>query len=95
MNIYPVLKPSEIEEAKTRMSEIRFDCVVKLFDFVQIDIESGIFGQTLKPLPPQWFALTEKLSLEFIEYSDEYAIGLAVKQAWLKLKEHIKQYENK
>lgn len=86
--------PLEIEQAQSRLAEIRFECLIKMFDFGVIEKERGLRLVEKKPMPPQWFKLQQKMSLEFIKFGDEYSIGRAIKEAFMKLEHTINEYEN-
>lgn len=80
------------ENAKKLLTEIRFNCVVTMYDYGCRQTGGG-FLQQPKSLPPQWFVLSETFTLDFIRTSDEYQLGRAMKLAYEKLVSHIKQYE--
>jgi hypothetical protein len=88
------VSPFEMEEAQYRHASIRFDCLVKMFDFGQIESQSGIFLQKSIPRQPQWFKSELRLDLETVAYADPYVLGKAIKDAYNKLKHHIEQYES-
>ena len=85
--------PNEIEIAKFRMMDVRFDCLVRMFDSGQIQPKSMMPFVERKPLPPQWFKSEMKFTMEFVEDADPYMIGMAVKEAFNKLKNNIEAYE--
>lgn len=82
------VSPNEMDEAKYKMVSIRFDCHVKMFDCGQRETQAA------KPLPPQWFKSELKLTLESIADADPCVLGMRIKEVYLKLKNHIEQYEN-
>lgn len=86
--------PSEIDEAKYRTMSVRFDCLVKMFDYGQIEPRIPMPFVQRKALPPQWFKSEMKLTMELVADADPYTLGMAIKQAYQKLKEHIELYEN-
>ncbi len=88
-----VLNPNEIEMARFRNMEIRFQCLVKMFDsgFVQRKNPMPFLPATTPP--PQWFKSETKLTMEFVEYADAETIGRVIKEAFYKLKNHIESYE--
>ncbi len=92
--ISPVYAPIEIELAKMRMTEIRFDCIVKMYDCGTREVK-GFMPYASKSLPPQWFKAQNKLTLEFIVNSDERTIGRVIKEMYNQLEGHIKQYEER
>jgi len=94
-NVSPVTDPNELEIAKMRMMEVRFDCIVKMFDFGQIQPKSMMPFVERKPLPPQWFKSQIKFSLEFLRDADPVHIGMAIKKALAKMDEAISYYETK
>jgi len=94
-NIETVSNPNELEIAKYRMMDVRFDCLVRMFDSGQIQPKSSLPFVEREPLPPQWFKLETKLTMEFVEGADPYQIGMAIKESFWKLKKHIEDYEKK
>lgn len=94
MEVSRVTDPFELEEAKMKMMEVRFDCIVKMFDCGQIIPKSTMPFIQPKPLPPQWFKSQMKLTLEFIRQSEPEMIGIAIKQLLAKMDEAISLYEN-
>lgn len=86
--------PREIDEAKYRTMSVRFDCLVKMFDYGQIEPRIPMPFVQRKALPPQWFKSEMKLTMELVADADPYTLGMAIKQAYQKLKEHIELYEN-
>jgi hypothetical protein len=86
--------PSELQEAQKMLMEIRFDCIVKMYD-CGIRQTKGNFLSPPKQLPPQWFALKQNFTLEFIKDADEYTIGRTIKLLFADLEKHIQDYENK
>ena len=89
---YP--SPDEMDIAKYRTMNIRFDCLVKMFDYGQIEPRSLMPFAQPKPLPPQWFKSELKLTMELVSDADPYHLGMIIKQAYQKLKNHIEVYEN-
>lgn len=76
--------------------EIRFDCLVKMYDARYITQDGGIFSVIPStPYPPQWFKSVSYLTLEKIKYEDPYIIGLQIKKQFEELERAIKQYENR
>lgn len=75
-----VTNPFEKLRAHFGMSEIRFDCLVRIFD-------------STNTRTPQWFKSETKFTLEFLQSSDPHTIGLQIKDALSKLEENISQYE--
>lgn len=76
------------------MCEIRFDCLVTMFERGSRTIKTGIFGFTEKQLPPQWFKSQSKITLEGIRFMDEYTLGKQLKDMLHQLDKHIENYEN-
>jgi hypothetical protein len=91
--IIPVF-PEELEKARKLLTEIRMDCLVKMYDVAQVSSQRGNFFITpSKPLPSQYFSYFFTLTLELIKYGDEQEIGRIIKDAYRKLEEHIVNYE--
>jgi len=86
--------PNEIDIAKLRMMDVRFDCLVRMFDSGQIQPKSMMPFVHLKALPEQWFKSELKLTMEMVADAAPYTFGMAIKQAYQKLKQHIELYEN-
>lgn len=86
--------PNEIDEAKHRMASIRFDCLVKMFDYGQIQPKSPMPFVHRKALPPQWFKSEMTLTMELVAHASPYELGMAIKDAFTKLQRHINEYEN-
>jgi hypothetical protein len=86
--------PNEMDEAKYRTMSVRFECLVKMFDFAQKEPKSSFFFMESKPLPPQYFKSEIKLTMELVANADPYTLGIVIKQAYNNLKRHIDQYEN-
>ena len=76
-----------------RCAEIRFDCLVKMFDSGIRTKKSGLIINTEKELPPQWFKNEMRLTLEAVEYGDPHELGMALKNMFKQLDIHIKNYE--
>lgn len=89
---YP--SPSEIDESKKRLCEIRFECLVKMFD-VGYYQERGFLNIPVGKPHPQMFKLETRLTLEAIKHCDEYQLGKIIKDAYRQLESHISQYENR
>jgi hypothetical protein len=83
-SISGVYNPQEMELAQKHLTEITFDCLVKMYD-------SGFLPHKH---PPQYFKSELRLTLDFLKNSNEYAIGSAVKNQLIALMKHIEQYEN-
>lgn len=94
VNVSRVTDPQELERAQMRMMEVRFDCIVKMFDCGQIQPKSMMPFVQRKPLPPQWFKSEIKFTLEFLRDVEPVHIGLAIKQALAKMDDAISLYEN-
>jgi len=93
VTVTPVYLPNEVEIAKFRMMDIRFDCLVRMYDNGQVERKSLMPFVQSKPLPPQWFKSEMKLTMEFIEDADPYQLGVAIKKQWQKMKDVILDYE--
>lgn len=87
---------SDIEaESLPKMCEIRFDCLVRMFD-MGIEKPNSLVPFKVKreiPRKPQWFKSSAKMTLEHIKYADEYEIGRMVKDMYRQLEIHIRQFE--
>lgn len=82
-------------EEFNRLMEIRFECLVRAFDFGQRE-ERGIFTSgSSKPRPPQWFKVEKKITLEGIKSADPYELGCSIQEMLKLLEAHIDKYENK
>ncbi len=92
LEVHPLHEAQLPDNARKLLTEIRFDCLVKMYYYGSKQTSGGMFQQP-KSLPPQWFILSETLTLDFIRTESEGAIGYAFKQMYKKLEEHIKQYE--
>ena len=75
-----------------RMMEIRFDCLVKMFDSGYRTVKSNIPLVPPKHLPPQWFKLEKRFTMEMIKESNPYELGCLIKEAFFELERHIEQY---
>lgn len=86
------IKPvSEIEADQRRLCEIRFDCHVTMHDSGTRETKG--FLQSSKSLPPQWFRINSKITLESIKYGNEVELGTQLKQMYHELQAAIAQYE--
>lgn len=93
LKIEPI--PAVEAESLPKMCEIRFDCLVRMFDMC-IEKPNKLVPFRVKrevPHKPQWFKSTAKMTLEQIKYADEYEIGRMVKDMYRQLEMHIRQYE--
>jgi hypothetical protein len=88
--IEPII-PTERE--MQRLMEVRFDCIVKMFD--SGFRTTGGFLMPKKDLPPQWFKSNMHLTLEAVKEKSPYELGYIIKNAFNELQKHIEQYENK
>jgi len=75
-----------------RLCEIRFDCLITMFEAGYKD-PKGLSLIPETPQKPQWFKSQNKLSLEAIRYTDEYSLGLRLKQMLRQLDNHIDKYK--
>ena len=89
-NISPV--PDFEAEQLPRMCEIKFDCLVTMFE-TGYKNQKGFSIIPETPQKPQWFKIQNKLTLESIRYADEYTIGRRIKHMLEQLDKHIDQYE--
>jgi CRISPR/Cas system CSM-associated protein Csm3 (group 7 of RAMP superfamily) len=85
--------PLEVERSP-RMCEIRFDCVVTMYEFEVLKSDKYTNLRTERSHPPQWFKNECKITLEAIKYADEYALGRQLKEMLFQLENHIKHIEN-
>jgi hypothetical protein len=92
-----IISPVPPDEAgnNEKRAEIRFDCLVKMYDVGYITPKGGMLSFTPpKPYAPQWFKSVSYLTLEKIKYEDPYVIGVQIKQQFEGLEQAIKQYED-
>lgn len=85
------------EQGLPKMLEIRFDCLLKMYDTgTRITTAPSIipFMYEEKPQKPQWFRSTSKLTLESVKHLDPYDLGLMIKRMYTQLELHIKKYED-
>lgn len=75
-----------------RLCEIRFDCMVTMYDVAYRKRDCGVFGEEVSKTP-QWFKAQHQLSLESIKYMDEYSIGATIKEMFYQLEKTINKYE--
>ena len=81
-------------EELPRMCEIRFDCLVTMFEAGYIERKKETVSMIPEtPQKPQWFKIQNKLTLNAIRYADEYTIGLRIKQMLKQLDDHIDKYK--
>jgi hypothetical protein len=94
ITISPV-PPDEAGNNQKR-AEIRFDCLVKMYDVGYVTPKEGGFLEFTpsKPYAPQWFKSVSYLTLEKIKYEDPYVIGVQIKQQFEGLERAIKEYED-
>jgi len=88
--------PEEEASSLPSMCEIRFDCLVKMYDMA-VSKPSKLLPFSLRkeiPRKPQWFRSTSRMTLEAIKNGDEYSIGRQIKEQFRQLEVHIEQYEN-
>jgi hypothetical protein len=92
-----IISPVPPDEAgnNQKRAEIRFDCLVKMYDVGYITSKGSVLSFTPpKPHAPQWFKSVSYLTLEKIKYEDPYVIGVQIKQQFEGLERAIKQYED-
>jgi len=92
-----IISPVPPDEAgnNERRCEIRFDCLVKMYDVGYITSKGSVLSFTPpKPHAPQWFKSVSYLTLEKIKYEDPYVLGVQIKQQFEGLERAIKQYED-
>jgi hypothetical protein len=90
-----VVNPQELANEWKQMCEIRFDAIVKMFDYGSRETKGIIFGLGGKSLPPQLFKIEDKMTIDFIRNSDEYQIGRRIKQLAEILFKHIEDWEKR
>jgi hypothetical protein len=81
------------EQAKRKMIEIRFDCLVTMYDLGFKKIKPG-FEFEKRKRTPQCFKSIQNITLESIKYSDEATLGRLLKEMYYELEHHIRQYED-
>lgn len=90
-NNQPEVKPVHEAELTDRdrmfVMQIHFECQVRACDYAPKP------PYTKREFRPQWFKLHLNISLETIERDDARMLGLRLKEAYDKLKDTIKQYE--
>jgi hypothetical protein len=92
-----IITPVPPDEAGSneKRCEIRFDCLVKMYDVGHITPKGGFFDLNIpKPYAPQWFKSVSYLTLEKIKYEDPYVLGVQIKQQFEGLERAIKEYED-
>jgi hypothetical protein len=92
-----IISPAPPDEAgnNEKRAEIRFDCLVKMYDVGYLISKGSVLSFTPpKSYSPQWFKSVSYLTLETIKYQDPYIIGLQIKQQFGELERAIKQYED-
>ena len=93
MNNEIEIKPvSEMEADTRRLCEIRFDCMVTMYD-AAFKKYKGMWGQENQSKKPQWFKSNTTLTLEFIKDAEPQLIGEHIKQMFHQLEQTIEQYE--
>lgn len=93
MNKLDIQPISEIEADTRTLCEIRFDCLVTMYDSGFRTTEGGILGIGSKNLPPQWFRSRLGITLEEIKYGNEVELGVRLKQMYVELERAIERYE--
>ena len=93
IEVAPVNDPFELEVPQRRVCEIRVDGFLRMYDCGVRTIKSGMFGIVEKELPPQYFKVESKLTMEGLNDMDECQIGSVVKQMYHQLRDHINKYE--
>lgn len=96
------IKPDELEKCNKAIFELEFSCDATIYDVYcppdRLDsplavILQGIFSKRKRPNRMQ-FKSKVILTIEGVETSTEFEVGRQVKSALVKMKEHIKEYEN-
>jgi hypothetical protein len=91
-NISSIEPVPEIVADTRKLCEIRFDCLVTMYD-VGFTRYKGMWGNEKQSKVPQWFKAQSTLTLESIKYMDEYQIGSQIKQMFRELEQTINKYE--
>lgn len=82
----------DVPGTKQHMAEIRFDCVIRMFDCGLRQTPSGLLHDS-EQLPPQWFKSENTVTLNMIKYADPCTLGNIFKNMLRQLEDHIKKYE--
>ena len=93
IEVKPIYDPFELEIAQRKVCEIKIDGFLRMYDCGVRKIKTGLFGATEKTLPPQYFKVESRLTMEGLVYMDEYQIGSIIKQMYNQLQDHISKYE--
>jgi hypothetical protein len=89
-----ITRSHELEVGNNQsMCEIRFDCIVRMFDCGFKEMKRGLFESQKRSLQPQWFKLENKLTLEFLKNSSDMEVGYAIKQMFKNLTDHIEKHK--
>ena len=83
---------SEMEADTRRLCEIRFDCMVTMYD-VAFKKYKGVLGHEQQSKTPQWFRANHAITLETVKYADPYELGMRIKEMFHQLEKTIEQYE--
>lgn len=82
------------EESLPSTCEIKFDCLVTMYEMGQRVSKQGFLGMQEKAHPPQWYKSQSRLTLEAIRDGDEAMLGRQLKIMLQQLDSHIAKYEN-
>lgn len=83
---------SEVQSSHS-MCEIRFDCLVTMYEMGTREAAKGFFVKEERRLNPQWFRSQRRITLDAIRNADEYMLGRQLKEMFHQLELHIKKYE--
>ena len=84
--------PEAEVENNACMAKIHFDCKLTMYDMgFKKERDSSMFTLRVKQSvsKPHWFKLETKLTLEAIEHSDPYELGIHLKNSKKRLDEYI------
>jgi len=98
MNDCKVSKTWMEDFTKLSMCDIKFDCVVTMYDLARKEIKqnllANLFTVEKQPSIAQWFTCENVLTLEFIKHAPEEEIGKTMKFMLKNLEESIEKWEN-
>lgn len=92
MNNTDIQPVTDFEADKRRLCEIRFDCLVTMYDSGMRETGGGFLYES-RNLPPQWFRMNSQITLETIKYATEEQLGAQLKQMYYELLKTIEKYE--
>lgn len=87
--------PPDEAGSNQKRCEIRFDCLVKMYEVGYITPKRGFLEfKEPKAYAPQWFRSRSTMTLEHIKYADPYVLGVQIKQQFEELEQAIRKYED-